>query len=103
METGSNLNFLLIANTLHISAKVYYPCILQTKKRYVGYSYESVDQQEPKFDAKGIETVRRDSCSAVSKVRKNLPRSTESFQTLPFFRSPDVGKMPPRVVSHEVH
>ncbi|KRZ14866.1 DNA polymerase zeta catalytic subunit [Trichinella zimbabwensis] len=47
---------------------VYYPCILQTKKRYVGYSYQSVDQMAPTFDAKGIETVRRDTCSAVSKI-----------------------------------
>uniref|UniRef100_K1QBY0 DNA-directed DNA polymerase n=1 Tax=Magallana gigas TaxID=29159 RepID=K1QBY0_MAGGI len=48
--------------------KVYYPCVLQTKKRYVGYSYETLDQKEPVFDAKGIETVRRDSCAAVSKI-----------------------------------
>lgn len=38
--------------------KVYYPCILQTKKRYVGFAYESPDQAVPVFDAKGIETVR---------------------------------------------
>ncbi len=30
--------------------------------------YETPDQKDPVFDAKGIETVRRDSCSAVSKV-----------------------------------
>lgn len=30
--------------------------------------YETPDQKEPVYDAKGIETVRRDSCSAVSKV-----------------------------------
>eukprot|EP00879_Flechtneria_rotunda_P013763 GHRR01014376.1.p1 GENE.GHRR01014376.1~~GHRR01014376.1.p1 ORF type:complete len:427 (+),score=142.69 GHRR01014376.1:156-1436(+) len=48
--------------------KVYYPCILQTKKRYVGFKYESDDQLEPEFEAKGIETVRRDSCPAVAKM-----------------------------------
>ncbi|XP_053237663.1 DNA polymerase zeta catalytic subunit [Podarcis raffonei] len=48
--------------------KVYLPCILQTKKRYVGYMYESLEQKDPVFDAKGIETVRRDSCPAVSKM-----------------------------------
>nr|CAH7768167.1 unnamed protein product [Callosobruchus chinensis] len=47
--------------------KVYQPCILQTKKRYAGYMYETPDQKEPVFEAKGIETVRRDGCPAVSK------------------------------------
>lgn len=40
--------------------KVYWPCILQTKKRYVGYMWEYPDQKVPIFNAKGIETVRRD-------------------------------------------
>lgn len=35
----------------------------------MGFSFESPDQKEPIFDAKGIETVRRDSCPAVGKVR----------------------------------
>lgn len=52
---------------LHL--QVYLPCILEAKKRYVGYSFESPDQKEPTFDDKGIETVRRDSCPAVGKVR----------------------------------
>uniref|UniRef100_A0A8D9BNJ6 DNA polymerase n=1 Tax=Cacopsylla melanoneura TaxID=428564 RepID=A0A8D9BNJ6_9HEMI len=50
--------------------KVYQPCILQTKKRYVGFMYESVDQEKPIYEAKGIETVRRDGCPAVSKILK---------------------------------
>ncbi|XP_047022064.1 DNA polymerase zeta catalytic subunit isoform X1 [Helicoverpa zea] len=48
--------------------KVYQPCILQTKKRYVGYMYESADQQKPVYEAKGIETVRRDGCPAGVKL-----------------------------------
>eukprot|EP00898_Chlorokybus_atmophyticus_P008072 jgi/Chlat1/8266/Chrsp78S07693 len=48
--------------------KVYHPCILLSKKRYVGYKYESAAQTVPVFDAKGIETVRRDSCGAVAKT-----------------------------------
>ncbi|KAI0510395.1 hypothetical protein KFK09_010996 [Dendrobium nobile] len=48
--------------------KVYQPCFLLTKKRYVGYSYESPEQEKPTFDAKGIETVRRDTCPAVAKT-----------------------------------
>ena len=47
---------------------MYLPCILQTKKRYVGFSKESLRQTTPLFDAKGIETVRRDGCPAVAKV-----------------------------------
>ena len=42
--------------------------VLASKKRYVGLSYETVDQQQGKFDAKGIETVRRDTCPIVSKT-----------------------------------
>lgn len=53
---------------MSVCVQVYLPCVLQTKKRYVGYMYESVDQKEAVYDAKGIETVRRDSCPAVAKV-----------------------------------
>ncbi|KAK2640409.1 hypothetical protein Ddye_028204 [Dipteronia dyeriana] len=56
--------------------KVYHPCFLLTKKHYVGYSYESPDQTKPVFDAKGIETVRRDTCGAVSKM---LEKSLKLF------------------------
>lgn len=48
--------------------KIYQPCFLLSKKRYVGYSYESPAQKKPTFDAKGIETVRRDTCPAVAKT-----------------------------------
>ncbi|KAL1488019.1 hypothetical protein ABEB36_015394 [Hypothenemus hampei] len=47
--------------------KVYQPCILQTKKRYVGYLYEN-PEDKPEFEAKGIETVRRDGCPAGAKM-----------------------------------
>ena len=50
--------------------KVYHPCILVTKKRYVGHSYETVTQVKPIFDAKGIEVVRRDSCPVLVKMQK---------------------------------
>lgn len=30
--------------------------------------YETNDQKEPTYEAKGIETVRRDGCPAVAKV-----------------------------------
>uniref|UniRef100_A0A1I8QAE6 DNA polymerase zeta catalytic subunit n=1 Tax=Stomoxys calcitrans TaxID=35570 RepID=A0A1I8QAE6_STOCA len=54
--------------------KVYQPCILQTKKRYVGYMYETADQKEPVYEAKGIETVRRDGCPMVAKMLEKVLR-----------------------------
>ena len=48
--------------------KVYKSCLLQTKKRYVGHMYERNDQIDPIFDAKGIETVRRDGIPLGSKI-----------------------------------
>lgn len=65
--------------------KVYHPCFLLTKKRYVGYSYESRDQTEPIFDAKGIETVRRDTCGAVAKTMEQSLRL--------YFENQDISKV----------
>ncbi|KAL8136319.1 hypothetical protein V2J09_002320 [Rumex salicifolius] len=65
--------------------KVYQPCFLLTKKRYVGYSYENLDQAEPIYDAKGIETVRRDTCGAVSKMMEKSLRT--------FFEQQDISKV----------
>lgn len=48
--------------------QVYHPCVLLTKKRYVGIMHETPKQAAGVFDAKGIETVRRDTCSAVAKM-----------------------------------
>ena len=54
--------------------KVYLPCLLQTKKRYVGYMWESRDQKKPVYDAKGIETVRRDGIPATVKILEKTLR-----------------------------
>ncbi|KAI0078881.1 hypothetical protein K474DRAFT_778270 [Panus rudis PR-1116 ss-1] len=51
--------------------KVYLPCVLMAKKRYVGFKYENPDDKEPAFDAKGIETVRRDGVPAQQKMVEN--------------------------------
>lgn len=42
--------------------------MLLAKKRYVGFKFENPDEEEPEFDAKGIETVRRDGTAAVRKM-----------------------------------
>jgi DNA polymerase zeta len=54
--------------------KVYHPCVLLAKKRYVGYKYETKDQIKPEFDAKGIETVRRDGTPAEQKIEEKALR-----------------------------
>lgn len=48
--------------------KVYHPGILIAKKRYVGFKYERPEDNEPEFEAKGIETVRRDGTPATQKI-----------------------------------
>lgn len=77
---ASYLNALLLLSAWYFldPPKVYYPCLLQAKKRYFGYMYEALDQKEPIFDAKGIETVRRDTCQAVAKVAWLKPLSLET-------------------------
>ena len=54
--------------------KVYFPSILVTKKRYSGYSFESIDQVVPHFEAKGIEVARRDQCPATVKIQEKALR-----------------------------
>lgn len=51
--------------------KVYTKSVLESKKRYVGFKMESIDEI-PSFDAKGIETVRRDGCPAVQKMLERV-------------------------------
>ncbi|KAL8975207.1 MAG: hypothetical protein Q9197_000558 [Variospora fuerteventurae] len=70
--------------------KVYLPCVLLAKKRYVGFKYESKSQQEPDFDAKGIETVRRDGTPAEQKIEekalKTLFRTADLSQVKEYFQ-----------------
>uniref|UniRef100_A0A7E4W7G4 DNA polymerase n=1 Tax=Panagrellus redivivus TaxID=6233 RepID=A0A7E4W7G4_PANRE len=54
--------------------KVMMPCCLISKKRYVGMSYENETDMEGVFDAKGIETVRRDSCEFVAHTMETVLR-----------------------------
>ncbi|WVQ98801.1 hypothetical protein IAU59_005932 [Kwoniella sp. CBS 9459] len=50
--------------------KVYMGSVLMAKKRYVGFKYEHPDDVEPVFDAKGIETIRRDGFPAQQKIEE---------------------------------
>ena len=71
--------------------KVYHPCVLLAKKRYVGFKYEHRNQKEPDFDAKGIETVRRDGTPAEQKIEetalKILFRTADLSQVKAFFQA----------------
>lgn len=51
--------------------KVYLGSILQTKKKYCGMKFESKDQVTPTFEAKGLETIRRDQCALTQKILRN--------------------------------
>ncbi|KAJ5918248.1 hypothetical protein N7454_010623 [Penicillium verhagenii] len=70
--------------------KVYHPCLLLAKKRYVGFKYEHRNQTEPEFDAKGIETVRRDGTPAEQKIEekalKILFRTADLSQVKSYFQ-----------------
>ena len=59
--------------------KVYAASLLQTKKKYCGMKYESPNDKRPVFEAKGIETVRRDQCALTQKILRNALISV--FQT----------------------
>lgn len=48
--------------------KIYHPSVLLAKKRYVGNCFENEDQAHGTFEAKGIETVRRDGVPAQLKM-----------------------------------
>ncbi|CEP22500.1 unnamed protein product [Cyberlindnera jadinii] len=61
--------------------KVYHPCLLMAKKRYVGYSYETLGIP-PKFDAKGIETVRRDGYPAQQYIVEQCLRTLFETQDI---------------------
>lgn len=58
-------------------AQVYLPSVLLAKKRYVGFKYEYKAQKEPDFDAKGIETVRRDGIAATQKMQETCLKCVE--------------------------
>lgn len=71
--------------------KVYHSCVLLAKKRYVGFKYEHPSQTEPEFDAKGIETVRRDGTPAEQKIEekalKLLFRTSDLSEVKRYFQA----------------
>ena len=60
--------------------KIYLPCVLFAKKRYAGMMYERPPSPttRPVYDAKGIETVRRDGCGALRRLLESVLRTVFS-------------------------
>eukprot|EP00957_Ditylum_brightwellii_P147935 11264422-Ditylum_brightwellii.AAC.1 len=51
--------------------KVYAATLLQMKKKYCGMKFESPEEQNPIFEAKRIERVRRDQCALMQSILQN--------------------------------
>jgi len=76
--------------------KVYHPCVLVTKKRYAGFMYENKAQTSPDFDAKGIETVRRDGCIAGARTLEKAMRmlfTTKDLSRVRRYVDTEMGKI----------
>lgn len=67
--------------------KVYLPSVLLAKKRYVGFMYETPEDKEPVFNAKGIETVRRDGFPAQQRMVEACIRMLFRTQDLSLVKS----------------
>ncbi|KAL4489103.1 hypothetical protein ABPG73_005590 [Tetrahymena malaccensis] len=50
--------------------KTYENLVILTKKRYAGFFVEN-ENDEPKFEAKGLEVMRKDGCQGLSMIMKN--------------------------------
>jgi len=64
--------------------KIYHPCILISKKRYVGYKFENFGDK-PELEGKGIEMIRRDGCPLTQRIMR------ESLEIL--FQTRDISKL----------
>lgn len=64
--------------------KIYQPAILLAKKRYFGFKFEKKTEVQEVFEAKGIETIRRDNCPVVQKMMENVI-SIITTPSLPFY------------------
>ncbi|POW07929.1 hypothetical protein PSHT_09769 [Puccinia striiformis] len=62
--------------------KVYLPCVLMAKKRYVGAKYKNLTDTKPVFDAKGIEVVRHDGIPVLQKIQETCLKKLLATQDL---------------------
>ena len=66
--------------------KVYMPSMLVSKKRYVGYRWDTATGGQPTLDAKGVEMVRRDGCPALVRIQEACLRSLFSHKDVSLVR-----------------
>eukprot|EP00916_Digyalum_oweni_P007309 GHVL01012346.1.p1 GENE.GHVL01012346.1~~GHVL01012346.1.p1 ORF type:complete len:898 (+),score=282.58 GHVL01012346.1:248-2695(+) len=66
--------------------KIYYPCFLLSKKRYVGYKWEN-ENGPPVIESKGIETIRRDQCAATSRILEKIISKIFKKQDISYIKS----------------
>uniref|UniRef100_A0AC11E533 DNA polymerase delta 1, catalytic subunit n=1 Tax=Ovis aries TaxID=9940 RepID=A0AC11E533_SHEEP len=57
-----------VENGYSTSAKVYFPYLLISKKRYAGLLFSSRPDAHDRMDCKGLEAVRRDNCPLVANL-----------------------------------
>jgi DNA polymerase zeta len=69
---------------LHMD-KVFYPCLLVAKKRYVGMKYESINDTGT-LDCKGLEMVRRDGCPLLVRVQEKIIKLLFESRDLSFIK-----------------
>lgn len=76
--------------------KVYMPCLCLTKKRYGGLAYAKAPSEGGvgRFEAKGLEAIRRDQCRMASNVQNEVLND--------FFRSKDLSGVKQIFMSHAV-
>lgn len=70
--------------------KVYSSSFILSKKRYAGMAYETYQDYikgNSIFDAKGIETVRRDGCRATSKIMEQCLKIMFSYRDISLVKS----------------
>jgi DNA polymerase elongation subunit (family B) len=67
--------------------KVYQPCTLLSKKRYIGWRWDSPKQQQGYLESKGVETARRDGCPALVKTMDSVMRILFTTRDLSQVRS----------------
>ena len=71
---GTLLQTVSISTRNHFEYRFLY-CIsslrTEQKKKYCGMKFDSPDQKVPTFEAKGIETIRKDQCALTQKILQN--------------------------------